>query len=272
MTLKEMTDEACAFLRTKTAAKPDVGIVLGSGLGGFAERLEAPASVPYGAIPHFARSTAPGHAGRLLIGGLGGKTALCMQGRFHFYEGYTMKEITFPVRLMASLGIKTLILTNACGGLKSDFAPGSLMLISDHINFMGANPLTGPNEDSFGTRFPDMTSAYTPSLRQLALDAARKLGIALKEGVYVGYPGPSFETPAEVRLFRSFGASAVGMSTVPETIAAVHCGMRVLALSCVTNLAAGISGQPITGDEVIEAAKTASADFTRLLTEIIGRL
>ncbi|GHU87546.1 purine nucleoside phosphorylase [Spirochaetia bacterium] len=270
--LLKRTDETIRYIRLKTGLEPDIGLVLGSGLGALGDRLEDPCIIPYEELPHFLKSTAPGHKGRLIIGGLKGKTVLCMQGRFHYYEGYTMPQITYPVRMMAKLGIKTLLLTNACGGLKREFSPGDLMLITDHINFMGMNPLIGPNEDDFGPRFQDMTTAYTPALAALARKTATDLGIPLREGVYLGYSGPSFETPAEIRLFQSFGASAVGMSTVPEAIIARQSGLNLLAISCVTNLAAGILDQPISGEEVIEAANRAGEKFIRLLTEIIGRI
>lgn len=265
-------DESAAFIREKTSHIPAIGLVLGSGLGPLGETLEAPVVIPYGDIPHFVKSTAPDHKGRLVIGQLGGKTVFCMQGRFHYYEGYSMPEITFPVRVMKRLGIRTLILTNACGGLMREFSPGDLLLITDHINFMGTNPLIGPNAEEFGPRFPDMSKAYTPDLADCARRAAKDLGIPLKEGVYLGYSGPSFETPAEIRLFQSFGASAVGMSTVPEAVVARHCGMKILAISCITNLAAGILDQPITSEEVTEAAGKAAEKFGRLLLEIIRRI
>jgi purine-nucleoside phosphorylase len=194
-----------------------------------------------------------------------------MRGRFHYYEGYSQKDITYPIRVMAKMGIKTLILTNACGGLRREFSPGDLMLIGDHVNFTGMNPLIGPNEEDFGPRFPDMSKVYDPELRALCRKAAADLGIGLKEGVYVGYSGPSFETPSEIRLFQGWG-DAVGMSTVAEAIVARHCGIRVLALSCVTNLAAGILDQPISADEVIVAANAAGERFRRLLAELVGRI
>jgi purine-nucleoside phosphorylase len=218
------------------------------------------------------KSTAPGHEGRLILGRCAGKPVLCMQGRFHYYEGYSQRDITYPVRVMAKLGIKTLILTNACGGLNREFHPGDIMLISDHINFTGMNPLIGPNEDEFGPRFPDMSRIYTPELRKLCRESAVDMGMELREGVYLGYSGPSFETPAEIRLFQNWGADAVGMSTVAEAIVARHCGLKILALSCVTNMAAGILDQPITAEEVIEAANAAGERFRRLLTEVVKRI
>ncbi len=270
--LNKMVDESLAFLKSKTDLRPEAALVLGSGLGPLADALEEPVAIPYGDIPHFKTSTAPGHSGKMLIGRLHGKGLLCMQGRLHYYEGYTMQEITYPVRVMSALGVKTLMLTNACGGLNPSFTPGDLMVITDHINFIGSNPLIGPNEERFGTRFPDMTRAYTRRLVQLAKDCAKDLGLPLKEGVYLSYSGPSFETPAEIRMMQGFGASAVGMSTVPEAIVAAHCGMDVLAISCITNLAAGILDVPLSGEEVVEAAGKASKGFVALLSAIAGRL
>jgi len=272
MELREVFQETADFILSKTPLKPELGIILGSGLGALGDMLEDACIIPYGEIPHFVSSTAPGHQGRIIIGKLGGKTILCMQGRFHYYEGYTMQQITYPVRVMKKLGIQTLILTNSCGGLNPEFAPGDLMVITDHINFMGQNPLIGPNEGQFGARFPDMTRAYSRDLITLAKQTAADNGILLREGVYVGYSGPSFETPAEIRLYQQFGGSAVGMSTVPEAIVASHCKMKLLALSCITNLAAGILDVPLTGEEVIEVAGKAAEKFTRLITEIIKRL
>jgi purine-nucleoside phosphorylase len=266
------TEETIAYIKGKTKLKAEIALVLGSGLGALGEELEEKTEIPYEELPHFVKSTAPGHKGRLIFGRLGGKPVVCMQGRFHYYEGYSAAQITYPVRVMSGLGIGALILTNAAGGLKREFSPGELMLITDHINFTGTNPLIGPNAEGFGPRFPDMSKAYTPELADLARKAAADLGIALREGVYLGYSGPSYETPAEIRLFQSFGASAVGMSTVHEAITARHCGLRLLAISCITNLAAGILDQPITGDEVIQAAKLGSGNFIRLLGEIISRM
>jgi len=267
-----LIDETVAYLRAKTDLRPEIGLVLGSGLGMLGEELEDKLCIPYGEIPHFVTSTAPGHNGRMIIGRLRGRVLLCMQGRFHYYEGYTMRQITYPVRVMRALGIEKLILTNSCGGLDPNFTPGDLMLITDHINFMGDNPLIGPNEERFGTRFPDMTRVYTRALQQLARDAAKSLGVDLREGVYISYSGPSFETPAEIRMFQKLGGSAVGMSTVPEAIVAAHGGMQVLAISCVTNLAAGILDVPLSGEEVMEVAAGAGKSFVGLLREIVGRM
>jgi len=270
--LRQMTEESVALIRSKCDMQPEIGLVLGSGLGALGDKLEDACYIPYEEIPHFARSTAPGHKGRLVIGKLAGKTLLCMQGRFHFYEGYSMQQVTYPVRVMKTLGIGALILTNACGGLDPSFHPGELLVISDHINYMGANPLVGPNEDDFGPRFPDMTRVYTPELRTLAKSCAQEQGLTLHEGVYISYSGPNYETPAEIRFFQKAGASVVGMSTVPEAIVANHCGMKLLALSCITNLASGILDVPLSGEEVIVVANEASKRFTGLLEEIIKRM
>lgn len=270
--LNQKVAETIRFLKDKTNVIPQVALVLGSGLGPLAEALENPTIIPYHEIPHFKASTAPGHSGRMLIGYLHGKTVLCMQGRFHYYEGYSMQEITYPIRVMSALGVQTLILTNACGGLDPTFTPGDLMIITDHINFMGSNPLIGPNEDNYGVRFPDMTRAYTRSLVQLAKSSAQSIGIPIREGVYISYSGPSFETPAEIRMMQGFGAQAVGMSTVPEAIVASHCGLNLLAISCITNLAAGILDQPLSGEEVMEAAGKASQNFVKLLHDIVGKI
>ena len=270
--LRQDIEETVKWIRAKTALQPEIGMVLGSGLGALGDMLEEPHVIPYEEIPHFAVSTAPGHRGRLILGRLSGKMLLCMQGRFHYYEGYSMRQVTYPVRVMRALGIDTLILTNSSGGLQPAWSPGDLMLITDHINFMGNNPLIGQNEDDFGPRFPDMSRPYSRELAENAVAAARDLALTLREGVYIGCTGPSFETPAEIRMFRSMGADAVGMSTVPEVIVANHCGMRVLALSCVTNLASGILDVPLSGEEVIEAANRAGRTFTSLLAEIVRRV
>ena len=264
--------ETADFILSKTALRPQLGIVLGSGLGALGDRLEDACAIPYREIPHFVSSTAPGHKGQVVIGKLGGKPLLCMQGRFHYYEGYSVRQITYPIRVMKKMGIETLILTNACGGLNPEFAAGDLMAITDHINFTGQNPLIGPNLEQFGVRFPDMTRTYSRELIALAKQVAAEEGIALREGVYIGYSGPSFETPAEIKVFQMMGASAVGMSTVPEAIVASHCKMRLLALSCVTNQAAGILDVPLTAEEVIEVAGRVGEKFLGLITGIIERI
>ena len=270
--LGQNIEETVSFIRSRINLKPEIGIVLGSGLGALGEMVEEACVIPYDEIPHFAVSTAPGHKSRLIAGRLAGKALLCMQGRFHYYEGYTMKQVTYPVRVMKALGIDTLILTNSSGGLNPEFSAGDLMLITDHINNMGVNPLIGPNEDAFGPRFPDMTTLYSRELAQKARDAARDLDVTLREGVYVAFSGPSYETPAEIRMYQKLGADAVGMSTAPEAIVAGHCGMNLLAVSCVTNLAAGILDTPLSGEEVIETANLAGQTFCALLREIIGRI
>ncbi|MCX7775567.1 MAG: purine-nucleoside phosphorylase [Spirochaetaceae bacterium] len=251
---------------------PRIAIVLGSGLGSLADSLNESRSIQYAAIPGFPRSTAPGHAGRLVSGRLGNVPVLCMQGRFHVYEGWEPSQIAFPVRVMRALGVEIIILTNAAGGVNLDYRPGDFMLIRDHINLSGRNPLVGPNDETIGPRFPDMSKAYDPALRQVAHQAAASLGTALHEGVYAWFLGPSFETPAEIRMARLLGADAVGMSTVPEVIAAVHCGLRVLGISCITNMAAGILDQPITSEEVLEISERRKPAFEALLRGIVMQL
>lgn len=263
-------EEAAAYIRSRTAHRPTLGIVLGSGLGELADFLEDACVLPYHEIPHFSVSTAPGHMGRLVIGRLAGKTVCCMQGRLHYYEGHSMQAITFPIRVMRELGIETLFLSNAAGGVNADFAVGDLMLITDHINFLGNHPLIGENVARFGPRFNDMTHCYTAALQETFRKAAAQIGGKLQEGVYLATTGPSFETPAEVKLFRSWGASAVGMSTVPEAIVACHSGMRVAAVSCVTNMAAGITGQALSGEEVFETTQKAGERFRALILAAVA--
>lgn len=264
--------ECVRVIQSKTDYRPRIAIVLGSGLGDLADQLEDACSIPYGELPHFAVSTAPGHKGRLVLGKLCGRQVLCMQGRLHLYEGYPIQQVVFPIRVMKLLGIQTLILTNAAGGVDLSYTPGDLMLLSDHINFMGQNPLTGPNDERFGPRFHDMGSIYNPELRQLAHKAAGELGFSLHEGVYLGYMGPSYETPAEIRAFRLLGANAVGMSTVPEAIAANHCDMDILAISCITNMAAGILPEKLDENHVIEVANRVGARFQALVRRILELL
>lgn len=261
--------EAAEYVRARIGETPRIGLILGSGLGGIAEVIEDKHVIPYGEIPHFVCSTAPGHKGQFVAGRFGGKPVICMQGRLHFYEGHALSDIIFPVRVMKQLGVTSLIVTNAAGGINTSFQVGDLMLIEDHINFMGTNPLIGPNDASFGPRFCDMTYTYTPALRQAAQEAAQSLGLTLQKGVYLGCTGPSYETPAEIRAFRTLGADAVGMSTVPEVIAASHCGLQVLAFSLITNMAAGILDQPLTEDEVIEIGNRRGSDLQRLITRIV---
>lgn len=250
--------------------KPKIGLVLGSGLNFFAgDAIAAAVTIPYGELPGFPVSTVEGHSGQFVAGKVGDVEVLCMQGRFHYYEGYAMEEVTLPIRVMKLLGIETLILTNAAGGVDAACKPGDLMLITDHINFIGVNPLRGPNDSRFGPRFHDMTTAWDPQLQQLARATAQSERIALKEGVYLAVGGPSFETPAEVRALRTLGAHAVGMSTVPECIVARHAGIRVLGFSCITNAAAGLNHQPLSHEEVGETAAKVREPFARLLKQIV---
>ena len=255
-----------------TLGRAEIGVVLGSGLGDFAQELKNAKELAYADIPGFPKATVPGHAGKFILGELSGKTVLLMSGRFHSYEGYPMDEVVLPVRVMKRLGVKDLILTNAAGGVNTDFAAGCLMLLTDFINLSGKNPLTGLNLDAFGPRFPDMTNAFDRGLRTIAQMSAGELGVDLRRGVYCWMNGPTYETPAEVRMARTLGADAVGMSTVPEVIAARHCGMRVLGLSCITNMAAGVLDQPINHQEVMEMGRRVRGDFGALLTKVIERI
>lgn len=263
---------AADFLRARLSAQPACALVLGSGLGGLAEKIEEPVFIPYAEVPGFPRSTAPGHAGRFVAGYLAGKYVLCMQGRFHYYEGHSMAAIALPVRVIKALGCKALLLTNAAGGVNEGFQVGDFMLITDHINFMGANPLRGENDGQIGPRFCDMTHVYAPSLQKIARTVSNAQNLPLREGVYLGYMGPSFETPAEIRAFRTLGADAVGMSTVPEAIAAAHCGLPVLALSLITNMAAGMTGKRLSGEEVLEIANRRGPVFAGLITDLVAAL
>jgi len=261
--------EAADFIQSKLSKNPQVGLILGSGLNDLADEIQNPLFIDYKEIPHFPSSTAPGHKGRLVIGELQGRQVITMQGRFHHYEGYDMKIIAFPIRVMKLLGVESLIVTNAAGGVNTSFNPGDLMLISDHIKMAGGHPLMGPNEAEFGVRFPDMSDAYSKELRQKVKEVAASRGIALQEGVYAYMTGPAYETPAEIRMLRVLGADAVGMSTVPEVITASHAKMKVVGISCISNMAAGILDQPITEEEVIEAGKMVKEKFAGLLKEII---
>ncbi|MDI3257300.1 MAG: purine-nucleoside phosphorylase [Kyrpidia sp.] len=254
------------------AQRPRVALILGSGLGELAETFEDIRAVPYEEIPEFPVSTVIGHAGRLVFGRLSGVPVVAMQGRFHLYEGYTAEQVAFPVRVFRLLGADVLIVTNASGGVHRGFQPGDLMLIRDHLNLTGKNPLVGPNDEELGPRFPDMSAAYDRELLALARRVGRDLGIPLREGVYAGLLGPTFETPAEIRMLRILGADAVGMSTVAEVIAARHAGMRVLGISCITNMAAGILNQPLSHEEVIETGQRIGNTFGRLVGEIVRRL
>ena len=259
------------FLKSKIDISPETGIILGSGLGSLGEKIENPTYIDYKDIDGFPVSTAPGHKGRFIVGTLSGRPVICMQGRFHFYEGYDMKDIVLPVRLMHLLGVKNLIVTNAAGGINKDFNVGDLMLINDHINFMGTNVLIGKNDERFGVRFPDMSYAYNPDLRALAKKCAEAVGVEVKDGVYIGCTGPSYETPAEIRAFRVLGADAVGMSTVPEVIVAAHSGLKVLGISCITNFAAGFQ-EELNHEEVVEVTERVKGDFKGLLKAILAEL
>lgn len=265
----EKVQQAADFLREKTLLRPRIGLVLGSGLGAFAERLQDPVVIPYKDIPHFPVSTAIGHAGQMVIGHCGKTPVAVMQGRVHFYEGYSLQQVVFPTRVLGVFGLSSIIYTNAAGGIKKSFKTQGMMLMRDHINMMGANPLTGSNDDRLGLRFPDMTEAYSKRLRALTKREAKKLRMRLFEGVYVALQGPSYETPAEIRAVAKLGADAVGMSTVPEVIAAGHMGLEVLGISVVTNMAAGISQQKINHEEVLEAGRKVEKQFTRLMEKII---
>ncbi|HEY1985332.1 MAG TPA: purine-nucleoside phosphorylase [Terracidiphilus sp.] len=270
----DQVSEAAAFLRAKITASPRLGIVLGSGLGAVADAVENSVFVPYADIPHFPQSTVVGHSGRIVAGLLGGVPVIVMQGRVHFYEGYTPAQVTFPVRVLGALGLQAIILTNAAGGIQDGYRIGQLVALADHINLMGWNPLTGPNESRFacipgaGLRFFDMTEAYSKRLRTCAREAAEAENIDLEEGVYLATPGPSFETPAEIRAFRTLGATLVGMSTVPETIVARHMGIEVLGISCVTNLAAGLGAEKLSHEEVFAAGRQVEHRLAGLLKRL----
>lgn len=251
---------------------PRVGVVLGSGLGAFASEVEGAVEISYADLPGWPRSTAAGHAGKLICGRIGGVSVAVLSGRFHLYEGYTPQQVVHGVRELGRMGVRSLILTNAAGAIRPDFAKGRLVLISDHINLQGANPLCGPNDDTLGPRFPDMTHAYAPEYREIARAAGRELGIELPEGVYAGLLGPSYETPAEIRYLRAIGADLVGMSTVAEVIAANHMGIRCLGISCVTNAAAGLTGEKLNHEEVLEAGRAVRAQLVSLLKAVIPNL
>lgn len=274
MTLQAQLAQTADFIRSRSPDRTIQGaVILGSGLGLFAETLQNSVAIPYSEIPHFHPSTVQGHAGKLVIGDIAsGFTIACMQGRFHYYEAHSMETVVFPVRALRQLGASFLIVTNAAGGINTGFKPGTLMLINDHLNLMADNPLKGINHDFLGPRFPDMSEAYAIPLRELAQSVAKKHNIDLQQGVYAGLSGPCYETPAEIRMLRTLGADAVGMSTVPETIAANHAGMSVLGLSCITNLAAGLSQQKLSHDEVMETAEQVRGQFVQLLTSILQEL
>jgi len=252
--------------------RPRVLLILGSGLGFLGDAVESPVVVPYADVPHMRRSTAPDHKGQFVFGRLSGQNAAVMQGRLHTYEGWSMEEAAYPVRLARLLGAETLVVTNAAGAVNTAFTPGDIMLITDHIKLFAGSPLTGPNIEAFGPRFPDMSHVYTPALQDLARQSAGELGLTLRQGVYMYFPGPQFETPAEVRTARLLGADAVGMSTVPEAIAAAHCGMQVLGFTLCTNMAAGVLQQPLSGLEVLEAAEAAAPRFSALVKACLERI
>lgn len=265
-------DSAAQLILSRTPLRPKIGLVLGSGLGAFADSLADAAHVPYTEIPSFPHSTAIGHAGRMVIGKAGSVAVAAMQGRVHQYEGYSAHEVSFPIRVFGRMRIRAVVLTNAAGGINRSYAQGALVLIRDHINLQGTNPLVGANDDRFGVRFPDMTQAYSRQYRAAAREEAGKLGIALHEGVYAAMLGPSYETPAEIEYLRRIGADLVGMSTVAEVIAARHMGMAVLAISCVTNMAAGILDQPLSHDEVMETGARVRTTFESLLRAVLPRI
>ncbi|HET6853769.1 MAG TPA: purine-nucleoside phosphorylase [Pyrinomonadaceae bacterium] len=270
--LYERAEHATRVIRARINVEPRIAIVLGSGLGGFADDFEEAASVPYEEIPGFVRSTAQGHVGQLVAGKIDSVPVVAMQGRVHYYEGYSFEEVTFPIRTFKLLGIKTLILTNAAGGINVQLTQGALMVISDHLNLMGDNPLRGPNDERFGPRFPDMTAVYSPELQELVVDEAKAAGVEVRRGIYGGLSGPSYETPAEIHLLRNLGADAVGMSTVPEAIVARHMGLEVLGISCITNMAAGISDEPINHEEVMATGDRVRDTFAQLLRRVVGAI
>ncbi len=270
MQLETTVQNAAAYIRRAVSCQPEIGLVLGSGLGDFADTLEDPRRIAYSDIPGFPLPTVPGHTGALVFGKKQGRQVVALQGRIHYYEGLPQNQITLPIRVLAALGVSTLILTNACGGVNLDYKPGDLMLIRDHINLSGGNPLIGPNLDAFGPRFPDMGDLYRADLRKTVRQTAEKLGIPLQEGVYAMYSGPNYETPAEIRMFRILGADAVGMSTVPEALVAGHCGMAVVGISCITNMAAGILPEKLCHREVVETAARVRSKFQALLEAVLA--
>lgn len=267
----EQLHQTTDFLKAKGFENPEVGLILGSGLGDLADEITDPIAVPYHEIPNFPTSTVTGHKGQLVYGTLAGKKVVAMQGRFHFYEGYHLKEVTMPIRVMKLLGVHSIGLTNAAGGVNVAFTPGDLMLITDHINYTGQNPLIGPNDDEMGPRFPDMSETYDKAYQQTIKSVASEMGIGLKEGVYMGYSGPTYETPAEIVMSRTLGADAVGMSTVPEAIVARHAGLRIFGISCITNLAAGMQSN-LNHQEVVEVTTRVNQTFKALLKNILSAI
>ena len=268
----ERVDEAASWLRSHVRTIPTIAVVLGSGLGTFADTMAVELVLDYKAIPHWPLSRVTGHSGRFVVGSSGGRRLLALAGRAHAYEGHDPAAVTFAVRVLGRLGVRTLVLTNAAGGINPRFTRGALMVIDDHINLTGANPLVGPNEERFGRRFPDMSEVYSARLRHIAQESAASMGVSVEHGVYLAVTGPSYETPAEIRAFRALGADAVGMSTVPEAIAARHMGMEVLGISCISNMAAGLSPEPVTEEEVIETTGRVHAEISALLEGILARL
>jgi purine-nucleoside phosphorylase len=264
--------EAVEAIKKQANLTPRLGLVLGSGLGEFAEWVESRTLIPYEEIPHFKKAGVAGHAGRLVLGKVASVPVAVMQGRYHYYEGHDIADVIFPIRVLARLGIKTLLLTNAAGGIGRDLSPGDLMIIRDHINLMGVNPLRGANDDRLGPRFPDMSQVYDPAFQEIIAEEQREIGLEPKRGVYAGLSGPSYETPAEIRMLAALGADAVGMSTVPEAVCARHMGVNVAGISCITNPAAGISTQPLSHAEVTETAERVKQDFIRLLNRVIPKL
>lgn len=262
--------EAQAYIASRTSVRPEIGLILGSGLGDLADEIEDAVVIPYADIPHFPVSTVEGHAGRLVIGSLNGKRVVAMQGRFHFYEGYSLQEITFPVRVMRALGVTSLLVTNACGGMNPAFRAGDLMIITDHLNMTGSNPLIGHNDAELGPRFPDMSRAYTPELVSFAAETAGRLGISVRQGVYAGISGPAYMTAAELIMLRRLGGDAIGMSTVAEVIVASHMQLKVLGISCITDMAVGEELEPLTHEQVVEVANRTKPQFIRLVKEIVA--
>lgn len=265
-------EETAKFIQSKLSETPTVGLILGSGLGELANEIENKVILRYEDIPNFPVSTVEGHAGQLVIGKLNGKNVIAMQGRFHYYEGYSMQEVTFPVRVMKLLGTSTMVITNACGGMNSNFAPGDLMIITDHLNLTGANPLIGPNDQQFGPRFPDMSSAYTREYIPVVEDVANNIGIKLQKGVYAGITGPTYMTAAELIMLRRLGGDVVGMSTVPEVIVARHMEMKVLGISCITDMAIGEELEGVTHEQVMEIANRTKPKFIKLVKQLLPKL
>jgi purine-nucleoside phosphorylase len=269
---KAMIEEAAAYIRSKTGLEPEIGLILGSGLGVLGDDLEASVVLHYSDIPHFPVSTVEGHAGELVIGKLAGRGVILMKGRFHLYEGYEPEKTAFPVRVMKALGVSKLLVTNAAGGVNLAYRPGDLMVISDHLNLTGRNPLIGPNDNTLGARFPDMSEAYSRRLREATKQTAKELGFEVREGVYAGLLGPNYETPAEIRMLRVIGGDAVGMSTVSEVIVASHAGIEVLGISCISNMAAGILDQPLSHSEVMETTELVKERFISLVMSILPKM